>query len=76
VSTDGGRSWRSAALGTDYGRFAFRGFSQAFTPLERGPMIVMARATNRAGTTQPMELIPNPAGYHHNVVQRLAINAV
>lgn len=76
VSTDGGRSWRSAALGTDYGRFAFRSFSQAFTPVERGPMLVMARATSRAGATQPMVLIPNPAGYHHNVVQRLAINAV
>jgi sulfite dehydrogenase (cytochrome) subunit A len=76
VSADGGRSWRSATLGTDYGRFSFRSFSQAFTPTERGTLIVMARATNRAGATQTMELILNPAGYHHNVVQRIAINAV
>jgi DMSO/TMAO reductase YedYZ molybdopterin-dependent catalytic subunit len=76
VSLDGGRSWRSAALGTDYGRFSFRSFRQAFAPTERGALLVMARASNRAGATQTMELIPNPAGYHHNVVQRIGMNAV
>ena len=75
VSADGGRSWRSATLGADRGRFSFRSFSQSFTPTERGAMTVMARATNRAGSTQTMELILNPAGYHHNVVQRIAVNA-
>jgi sulfite dehydrogenase (cytochrome) subunit A len=76
VSFDDGQSWRSAALGADYGRFSFRSFAQGFTPTGHGALIVMARATNRAGTTQTMELVPNPAGYHHNVVQRIAINAV
>jgi DMSO/TMAO reductase YedYZ molybdopterin-dependent catalytic subunit len=76
VSADGGRSWRSATLGTDHGRFSFRSFSQSFTPSERGALVVMARASNHAGGTQTMELILNPAGYHHNVVQRIAINAV
>jgi hypothetical protein len=75
VSGDGGRTWRSATLGVDHGRFSFRSFSQSFTPTERGAMTVMARATNRAGSTQTMELILNPAGYHHNVVQRIAVNA-
>jgi DMSO/TMAO reductase YedYZ molybdopterin-dependent catalytic subunit len=76
VSADGGRSWRSASLGTDHGRFSFRSFSQSFTPTDRGTLIVMARASNRAGATQTMDLIFNPAGYHHNVVQRININAV
>ncbi|HEX8012664.1 MAG TPA: hypothetical protein VF814_17295 [Casimicrobiaceae bacterium] len=76
VSADGGRSWRSATLGTDYGRFSWRSFSQSFTPTERGTLIVMARASNRAGATQTTELIFNPAGYHHNVMQRININAV
>ena len=75
VSTDGGRSWRSATLGTDHGRFSFRSFSQAFTPTERGAFTVMARATNRAGATQTMELILNPAGYHHNVVHKVTLEA-
>jgi DMSO/TMAO reductase YedYZ molybdopterin-dependent catalytic subunit len=76
VSTDGGRSWRSATLGPDLGRFSFRGFSLAVTPSSPGAMVVMARATNRAGTTQTAELIANPAGYHHNVMQRIDITAV
>jgi hypothetical protein len=76
VSTDSGRSWRSAMLGADYGRFSFRSFSHMFTPIEQGTLVVMARASNRAGATQTMELIHNPAGYHHNVVQRIAVNAV
>jgi len=76
ISADGGQSWRSASLGTDYGRFSFRSFNQPITPAKRGALIVMARATNRAGATQTMELILNPAGYHHNVVQRISINAV
>jgi DMSO/TMAO reductase YedYZ molybdopterin-dependent catalytic subunit len=75
VSADGGRSWRAATLGTDYGRFSFRGFSLLVTPTERGALTVMARATNRAGATQTTELIHNPAGYHHNVVQRIVVNA-
>jgi hypothetical protein len=76
VSADGGRSWRAAALGQDLGRFSFRSFSIAITPAAPGPMVIVARATNRAGATQTAELIPNPAGYHHNVMQRIDVNAV
>src|SRR6266496_3104313 len=59
VSADGGQSWRSAVLGTDYGRFSFRSFTQSFTPAKRGALTVMARASNRAGATQTTELILN-----------------
>ncbi|HTP47718.1 MAG TPA: molybdopterin-dependent oxidoreductase [Casimicrobiaceae bacterium] len=76
VSADGGQSWRSAKLGADLGRFSFRSFSIAITPAAPGPMVIVSRATNRAGATQTAELIPNPAGYHHNVMQRIDINAV
>jgi hypothetical protein len=31
----------------------------------------MARARAGDGSTQADALIPNPAGYHHNVVQRV-----
>ncbi len=48
----------------------------SFTPAARGALTVMARASNRAGATQTFELIANPAGYHHNVVQRIALNVV
>jgi DMSO/TMAO reductase YedYZ molybdopterin-dependent catalytic subunit len=74
VSTDGGRSWRPAELGKDLGRFSFRQWTYAFAPDRKGALAVMSRATNRAGATQTFELIPNPAGYHHNVVQRVEIH--
>jgi DMSO/TMAO reductase YedYZ molybdopterin-dependent catalytic subunit len=74
VSADGGKSWTPAALGKDLGRFAFRTFSYALTA-KRGANTVMVRASNAAGQTQTEKLIWNPAGYHHNVVQSLTLNA-
>src|SRR5262249_56078708 len=51
VSTDAGRTWVGATLGEDAGRFAFRGFSHAFSPKEAGKHVLMARATNKIGQT-------------------------
>ena len=73
VSIDGGQSWRNATLGQDYGRFSFRSWSYPINAADRGALTVMAKASNRAGATQTFELIANPAGYHHNVVQRIAL---
>jgi hypothetical protein len=33
----------------------------------------MAKASNRVGNTQTIELIANPAGYHHNLVHKIDI---
>jgi hypothetical protein len=74
VSVDGGQNWRPAALGEDLGRFSFRPWSSQFVPVP-GPHVVMAKATNRLGQSQPLEPIPNPAGYHHNPVQKISIVA-
>jgi len=73
VSTDGGRSWFLAELGRDLGKFSFRGFRHMFRPTEAGEAVVMVRAFNQRGDTQVTELIANPAGYHHNVVQRIKL---
>ena len=35
---------------------------------------VTARAINKVGQTQTAELIQNPAGYHHNVMQTITLN--
>ena len=43
---------------------------------ESGARVVMARATSRSGETQVNELIHNPAGYHHNVIQRVYVEVV
>ncbi|MGE5095134.1 MAG: molybdopterin-dependent oxidoreductase [Betaproteobacteria bacterium] len=76
VSTDGGRSWWLAELGKDLGRFSFRTFRHLFRPREAGTSVVMVRAFNMRGDTQVTELIPNPAGYHHNVIPRIKLEVV
>jgi sulfite dehydrogenase len=75
MSTDGAKTWMAATLGEDIGRYAFRTFTFPFTPSGRGKQTVLARATNKIGQTQTTELIQNPAGYHHNVIQTLTLNA-
>ena len=60
-------SGRTAALGEDLGRFAFRAWSFPFTPTTPGKHTIMARASNAIGQTQADSLILNPAGYHNNV---------
>ena len=64
----------AATLGEDLGRFAFRTFSFTFSPKATGKQTVMARATNEIGQGQTTELIQNPAGYHHNVIQSVSFN--
>jgi hypothetical protein len=75
VSTDGA-TWHAAKLGKDLGRFSFREFSFSMPTREPGSHVVMARATSRAGETQVNQLIHNPAGYHHNVIQRIYVEVV
>ncbi|HEY5928775.1 MAG TPA: molybdopterin-dependent oxidoreductase [Burkholderiales bacterium] len=73
ISEDGGSTWRNAQLGADLGRYAWRQWSHGFKPARAGRHTLLVRAFNRAGATQPSELIFNPAGYHNNVVQRVDI---
>jgi hypothetical protein len=74
VSIDDGASWREAALGADLGRYSFREFSFSVPAAGSGSRVVMARATSRAGETQADKLVHNPAGYHHNVIQRVRVD--
>ena len=73
ASTDSGASLEPAKLGKDLGRYSFREFSLSAPAREEGARVVMARATSRSGETQVNELIHNPAGYHHNVIQRIYV---
>jgi DMSO/TMAO reductase YedYZ molybdopterin-dependent catalytic subunit len=73
VSLDEGRSWRPAELEPDRGRYAFRPWVYRFTPGTKGGHSLWAKARSRSGETQGLTLIANPAGYHHNRVQRLGI---
>ena len=72
VSTDGGKTWSSAALGQDLGPYAFRTWHFEITA-KRGKNSVMVNATNNIGQAQTSALIFNPAGYHNNVIQNLTL---
>lgn len=76
ISIDGGNTWRMAQLKENPGRFSWRQWHYTFQSREKGPLNIMAKATGRKGTTQPMQFIQNPAGYHHNTVQSLTITIV
>jgi DMSO/TMAO reductase YedYZ molybdopterin-dependent catalytic subunit len=73
LSLDDGKSWRPAELGPDLGRFGWRQWSFPIASPQVGTYTVLAKATNRVGASQTFDAIFNPAGYHHNVVQRVAI---
>ncbi len=70
VSTDSGRTWRLATLGRDRAQFAWRMWETTWTPSNPGSYLVMARATDSAGRTQPFAQDWNPSGYLWNVVAR------
>jgi DMSO/TMAO reductase YedYZ molybdopterin-dependent catalytic subunit len=74
ISTDDGKTWSSARLGADLGRYAFRSWSFELNA-KRGKNTVMANAINTIGQTQTSALIFNPAGYHNNVMQNITLNA-
>jgi hypothetical protein len=74
ISSDSGASWDQAVLGEDLGRFAFRPWIFGLTA-KPGKNEVLVRATNLLGQSQAAVLIANPAGYHHNVMQMVTLEA-
>ena len=73
-TTDGGSTWRGAALGSDQGRYSFREFTFPFSP-GQGAYDLRVRAWNRSGQSQPMEATWQPAGYMRNVVESVKVVA-
>lgn len=76
LSTDGGKTWTKAALGSDLGRFSFREWQMDFSPSSAGELTLFVRATANNGETQPMEASWNPGGYARNVVETTTITAI
>jgi DMSO/TMAO reductase YedYZ molybdopterin-dependent catalytic subunit len=76
ISTDGRKSWHEARLGRDLGRFAWREFHSPIDTASAGRREFAVRARSRDGAVQPERLIPNPSGYHDNIVQTLTLEVV
>lgn len=74
VSTDGGRTWSPARLGRDRARYAWRQFEYVWRPAGTGSYLVLSRATDRRGDTQPIVAEWNPAGYAWNAIDRVRID--
>ncbi len=74
VSSDGGKTWASATLGKDLGKFSFREWTLP-VKLATGDHELKVRATSNDGKTQPMEALWNPAGYLRNVIETTRVTA-
>ena len=74
-STDSGNTWREATIMPSLGRYAWTGWRYDLAPAPDGRTSLWVRAISRDGTAQPDTLVANPAGYHHNVVQRAEFGA-
>ena len=74
VSTDGGATWQPARLGADHARYAWRLWSHAWKPDRPGEYVILARATDNQGRTQPEKPAWNPSGYLYNAIDRVIVN--
>lgn len=76
VSIDGGSTWNSAQLDKELGKYAFRKWFYRFTAVQSGKMILLCRAINRLGETQPLPEHHewNPAGYQWNAADRITVH--
>lgn len=68
-STDGGETWRMAALGRDFGRFSFRQFRAEITPKAGTAMMLATRATAGDGSIQVATPTWQPSGYMRNQIE-------
>ena len=75
-SGDGGRTWREAELGKDFGKYSFREWTVPFAPKGRGACELKVKATNRIGQSQPRQPLWNPAGYMRNVIETVRAEVV
>lgn len=74
VSPDGGASWHAASLGEAAGEHAATPWRWTWEPESAGRHVLMARATDAAGASQPVDSRWNALGYGNNVVQRVEVN--
>lgn len=77
VSVDSGDTWKAAELFRNEtgGRWAPVRWALIVEP-DPGELEIIARATDAAGNTQPMEPRWNARGYANNVVQRVNVTVV
>jgi DMSO/TMAO reductase YedYZ molybdopterin-dependent catalytic subunit len=73
ISTDGGSSWNAAKLGREQAHYAWRLWSYDWSS-KSGDHIIMSRATDSQGRTQPATATWNPSGYLYNAIDQVKIH--
>jgi len=66
VSTDHGATWQPARLVGEQAKYAWRRFELSFDGTRPESYLIMSRATDSTGRTQPMSPPWNPSGYLWN----------
>ena len=72
VSTDGGATWDEATLDAPVGPRAWRRFGYRWQA-EPGATVLLSRATDATGATQPLDPAWNVGGYGNNAAHRVDV---
>ncbi|HQS97599.1 MAG TPA: molybdopterin-dependent oxidoreductase [Novosphingobium sp.] len=75
VSADDGQTWHETQLGEDLGRYSFREWRLGVT-FGAGKHAIKVRAETAGGEVQPVTARWQPAGYMHNPVETIMVEAV
>ena len=73
VSTDGGDTWKDAALGEPASAYAWTPFDFLWKATHPGEFELCCRAADARGTTQPLDQPWNLHGFSNNMVQRVPV---
>ncbi len=73
ISTDKGRTWNETMLGKDLGKYAWIQWSYSWLPKKPGKYMLMVRATNRIGESQPFEPLWSPSGFMRNNIEKIEV---
>ncbi len=74
ISTDGGKTWAPAELGTDHAKYSWRLWKYPWTAKNRGEYVIMSRAKDSSGRVQPAQASWNPSGYLWNAIDQVKIH--
>jgi DMSO/TMAO reductase YedYZ molybdopterin-dependent catalytic subunit len=74
VSLDGGATWAPARFTGAAEPLAWRRWQAEVTLAHRGSVTLMARATDGAGESQPLEARANAGGYGNNSIHRVTVD--
>lgn len=76
VSSDGGRTWSAAEVGSNVGRHSWREWAYRWEPQGPGEFELCCSARDIRGNHQPDKPVWNLGGYANNSLQRILVTAV